>query len=203
MKKEQTFTVYALIDPRDDSIRYIGMTHNPDQRLKEHLRGGGGNPPKRIWINELRQLGLVPTIQPIEKGLSLPAALERESFLIQHYHNAGNVLVNLRVTPYLSYATRGNIPLPMSFPHANPPGGLDCCIARRKVRLKLDDLIMEAGLRKSELARETGISVSTLVRIRGGRPTTRTTMSKILRVIESRLKRSITLDIIEGINIVD
>ncbi len=117
MKKEQTFTVYALIDPRDDSIRYIGMTHNPDQRLKEHLRGGGVI-LKRIWINELRQLGLVPTIQPIEKGLSLPAALERESFLIQHYLNAGNVLVNLRVTPYLSYATRGKTP-PMSFPHAN------------------------------------------------------------------------------------
>ena len=202
MKKEQTFTVYALIDPRDDSIRYIGMTHNPDQRLKEHLRGGGGNPPKRIWINELRQLGLVPTIQPIEKGLSLPAALERESFLIQHYHNAGNVLVNLRVTPYLSYATRGKTP-PNVLPTRKSPGGLDGCIARRKVRLKLDDLIMEAGLRKSELARETGISVSTLVRIRGGKPTTRTTMSKILGVIESHLKRSITLDIIEGINTVD
>ena len=202
MKKEQTFTIYALIDPRDDSIRYIGMTHNPDQRLKEHLRGRGGNSPKRIWINELRQLGLVPTMQPIEKGLSLPAALERESFLIQHYLNAGNVLVNLRVTPYLSYATR-EPPPPNVVLTRNPPGGLGCCIARRKVRLKLDDLIMEAGLRKSELARETGISISTLVRIRGGRPTTRTTMSKILRVIESRLKRSITLDIIEGINIVD
>ncbi len=51
---------------------------------------------------------------------------------------------------------------------------------------------------KVELARETGISVSTLVRIRGGKPTTRTTRSKTLGVIESRLKRSITLDIIKA-----
>jgi predicted GIY-YIG superfamily endonuclease len=81
MAKERGYTIYALIDPRDSSIRYIGITDNPDQRLKEHLRGRGGNPPKRNWVYELRQIGLVPIMQPLETGLSLPAALERESFL--------------------------------------------------------------------------------------------------------------------------
>src|SRR5260370_18737051 len=106
MTKERGYTIYALIDPRDSSIRYIGITDNPDQRLKEHLRGRGGNPPKRNWVYELRQLGLVPIMQPLETVLSLPAALERESFLIRHYLNSGNELVNLLVTPYLSYTTR-------------------------------------------------------------------------------------------------
>jgi predicted GIY-YIG superfamily endonuclease len=77
MAKEHTYIIYALIDPRDSSIRYIGITDNPDQRLKEHLRGRGGNPPKREWVYELRQLGLVPIMQPLETGLSLPTAFRK------------------------------------------------------------------------------------------------------------------------------
>ena len=202
MAKERGYTIYALIDPRDSSIRYIGITDNPDQRLKEHLRGRGGNPPKRNWVYELHQLGLVPIMQPLETGLSLPAALERESFLIQHYLNSGNALVNLRVTPYLSYTTRKNIP-PSEAVTSKSPRRLEGRITRRKVTVKLDDLITEAGLRKSELAREAGISLSTLRNICGGQPTTRATMSRVLSVIESRLERRIALDIIEGVNIAD
>jgi predicted GIY-YIG superfamily endonuclease len=97
--KEHTYTIYALIDPRDTSIRYIGITDNPDKRLEEHLRGRGGNVPKREWIYELRQLGLIPMMQPIETGLSLAVALERETLWIQHYLNAGIQLVNLLVCP--------------------------------------------------------------------------------------------------------
>jgi len=76
-------------------------------------------------------------------------------------------------------------------------------MTKRKVTVKLDELITEAGLRKSELAREASISLSTLRNICGGQPTTRATVSRILRVIESRLERHIALDIIEGINIAD
>jgi hypothetical protein len=141
MAKERGYTIYALIDPRDSSIRYIGITDNPDQRLKEHLRGRGGNPPKRNWVYELRQIGLVPIMQPLETGLSLPAALERESFLIQHYLNSGNALVNLRVTPYLSYTTRKNIP-PSEVVTSKSPGRLESRITRRKVTVKLDELIL-------------------------------------------------------------
>ncbi|SRR6266496_5858610 len=202
MAKERGYTIYALIDPRDSSIRYIGITDNPDQRLKEHLRGRGGNPPKGNCVYELRQLGLVPIMHLLETGLSLPAALERESFLIQHYLNSGNALVNLRVTPYLCYTTRKNIP-PSKAVTSKSPRRLESRIKRRKVTVKLDDLITEAGLRKSELAREASISLSTLRSICGGQPTTRATMSRVLKVIESRLERRIALDIIEGINIAD
>lgn len=104
MAKERGYVIYALIDPRDGALRYIGITNNPDQRLEEHLSGRGNNPLKREWIYELRRIGLAPIMQPLETGLSLPAALERESFLIQHYLNSGYALVNLRVTPYLSEA---------------------------------------------------------------------------------------------------
>jgi hypothetical protein len=81
-------------------------------------------------------------MQPLETGLSLPAALERKSFLIQHYLNSGNALVNLRVTPYLSYTTRKNIP-PNEAVTRKSAGRLESRITRRKVTVKLDELILE------------------------------------------------------------
>jgi GIY-YIG catalytic domain len=200
--KERPYIIYALIDPRDGAIRYIGITNNPDQRLEEHLNGRGNNPLKREWVYGLRRLGLAPIMQPLETGLSLPAALERESFLIQHYLNSGNALVNLRVTPYLSYITRKNIP-PNEAVVNKSPGRSESRITRRKVTVKLDELIAEAGLSMSELAGETGINLSYLKKICHGKPTTRDVMLRLLRVIGSRLGRYISLDIIEGINILE
>jgi hypothetical protein len=60
MAKECTDTVYALIDPRDNGIRYIGIAEHPDIRFVQHLQSSGGNIPKREWISELHQLGLPP-----------------------------------------------------------------------------------------------------------------------------------------------
>src|SRR5438034_10386994 len=106
MAKERTYTVYALIDPRDNGIRYIGIAEYPDIRLVQHLRSGDGNIPKREWISELLQLGLTPVMEPIETGLALSRALEHEMIWIQHYLNAGIPLVNRRVTPFVSYTTQ-------------------------------------------------------------------------------------------------
>jgi hypothetical protein len=30
-------TAYALTDPRDNGVRYIGITVNPDEKLKQHV----------------------------------------------------------------------------------------------------------------------------------------------------------------------
>lgn len=177
MAKERGYTIYALIDPRDNSIRYIGITNNPDQRLDEHLSGRGNNPPKREWVYELRRLGLAPIMQPLETGLTLPVALERESFLIQHYLNAGYALLNLRITPYLSYITRKNIPPRQAFMNRSPER-LESRTPRRQVTVKLDELIAEAGLSMSELAGETGINLSYLKKICHGKPTTSTQSKK-------------------------
>jgi hypothetical protein len=184
--RKPTYAVYVLIDPRDNDVRYVGITDNPDRRLEEHLSGRGGNIPKRIWIKELCQLGLAPTMQLLETGLSLSAAMERENSLIQHYLNAGKTLVNLRQTPYVS---RKRIS--------------ETVAANKPIKVKLDDLITEAGLRKSELAKKARMNESTLIRICRGQPTTRATISKLLNIIEAHSGRKISPDIIEGINIVD
>lgn len=65
----------------------------------------------------------------------------------------------------------------------------------------LDELITEAGLRKTELAVESGINAATISRISHRDATTRVTVVKIVRVLERHLNRTIDIDSIQGLNI--
>jgi transcriptional regulator with XRE-family HTH domain len=65
----------------------------------------------------------------------------------------------------------------------------------------LDDLITKAGLRKTELATESGVNAATITRIAHGEPTSRVTVVKLVRVLERYLNQSIDIDSIEGLNI--
>lgn len=55
--------IYALVDPRDDTVRYIGATGQVlDERLKEHLSA----PTSRdtaSWFRELAGIGIKPEIR--------------------------------------------------------------------------------------------------------------------------------------------
>ena len=55
-------TIYALTDPRDDMIRYVGYTsRNISMRLKEHV--SDKSPCHRThWIQGLIRDGVRPTI---------------------------------------------------------------------------------------------------------------------------------------------
>jgi hypothetical protein len=39
--RNRTYIIYALIDPRDDSVGYVGLTEYPDNRLRQHVQGDG------------------------------------------------------------------------------------------------------------------------------------------------------------------
>ena len=64
----------------------------------------------------------------------------------------------------------------------------------------LNDLITEAGLRKKELADKSGVDVATIIRIGNGKPTTRVTIVKLIRILEEYLHRDIDIDSIEGLH---
>lgn len=51
--------IYALVDPRDDSIRYIGKTNSLKSRLSQHLKDKS-NLNKYNWVQELKSLSLIP-----------------------------------------------------------------------------------------------------------------------------------------------
>lgn len=59
--------IYALVDPRSNIARYIGQSVSPESRYLQHIRGKTeASAAKRAWIEELRSLGLVPTLRILE-----------------------------------------------------------------------------------------------------------------------------------------
>lgn len=52
--------IYALKDPRDEQIYYIGKTNNPRARYKQHLKDSDVNKYKVAWLEELRKEELKP-----------------------------------------------------------------------------------------------------------------------------------------------
>ncbi|MFL5628739.1 MAG: GIY-YIG nuclease family protein [Ktedonobacteraceae bacterium] len=94
-KNGKLFTVYALIDPRDQVIRYIGITHDVYQRMRQHSRCIGDNAAKNAWIQELQEMQLMFIMQSIEQVKTLDQALERELYWIKHYLHQGVPLLNI------------------------------------------------------------------------------------------------------------
>jgi hypothetical protein len=64
---EITF-IYALVDPRDGQIKYIGKSNNPHQRLFTHYCDKRAN-PKLNWLNKLKSLNLRPEVLVLDKVL--------------------------------------------------------------------------------------------------------------------------------------
>lgn len=55
--------IYALIDPRDDSVRYVGVTNRPlNVRLSGHIKKPT-NRGTRAWIADLSANGITPMIR--------------------------------------------------------------------------------------------------------------------------------------------
>lgn len=53
--------IYALLDPRDGAIRYIGKANDSAKRLKGHMRDARRRvTPVYNWINALAKMGLTP-----------------------------------------------------------------------------------------------------------------------------------------------
>jgi hypothetical protein len=89
------YKIYLLIDPRDESPRYVGMTQAPQRRLMGHLRGEN-NPAnaKEIWIQELRAQGLAPIMQEVDQAETEAEARERETYWMRELIERGVLLTN-------------------------------------------------------------------------------------------------------------
>jgi excisionase family DNA binding protein len=95
----KSYQIYALIDPRDNSVRYVGFSRDAQLRLREHLNGGGGNGQERRWIHRLLNSGLSPILQVLEtieaSDDALTVACERELYWIHEMSRLGHPLLNV------------------------------------------------------------------------------------------------------------
>lgn len=92
------YTIYALADPRDCVVRYIGMSTNVHQRLTHHLSCTGTNERKNTWIRELLANDKAPVLYEIEQVEGEEQGRAREQHWIRYCLKRGVDLVNVAIT---------------------------------------------------------------------------------------------------------
>lgn len=91
----RTVFIYALIDPRDNRIRYVGKADEPQQRLSSHVSGcRRENYRSSKWIRELLDLGLRPRLEILEP-VEFEKWPEREKHWIRVMRDRGIALLNV------------------------------------------------------------------------------------------------------------
>lgn len=93
--QDQEWFIYALTDPRDKAIRYIGFTIDMQTRLYGHLTyAKRERTHKANWIKQLLALNLKPEMICLETGIG-DGWQEAEKRWIAHYRNVGLRLTNM------------------------------------------------------------------------------------------------------------
>jgi hypothetical protein len=96
--------IYALLDPRDGEIRYIGRTVKAlEVRLLQHLRDKGQREKraeKRVtyrvyWVQSLKQQGVTPIIRLIQE-VPVINMDEAEDYWTEYFRSLGCRLVNAK-----------------------------------------------------------------------------------------------------------
>lgn len=100
---KQTY-IYALVDPRDNTVKYIGKADDPQKRLVAHIHEAKqidrwiitvSLPPRTVWIYRLVALNLKPILFVIDK-CGLKEWRRREDRWIQWFLIRGAGLLNQR-----------------------------------------------------------------------------------------------------------
>lgn len=63
----ETVSVYLLKDPRDGAVRYVGVSKNPEQRLRSHIKQPVSD-DMADWIGALSAIGERPSLETVESG---------------------------------------------------------------------------------------------------------------------------------------
>lgn len=97
MTTEGTGTLYALVDPRDGAVRYVGQT---TQSLGARLAGHLTRPSPRVgaWLEELQASDYEPDIIPLKSGVSAASLLAVERAEITRRLLDGAELLNESAT---------------------------------------------------------------------------------------------------------
>jgi predicted GIY-YIG superfamily endonuclease/DNA-binding transcriptional regulator YiaG len=184
------FIIYALVDPRDNLIRYVGITDNLYSRVGAHLRETGSRTAKGKWLAELNAENLLPLAKELEQvkvsRKERYLAEERERYWIEYYKKAGMPLLNVI---YVDIGKERISPVKLS---------------RQKYYKKqvstIDELRKRAGLRLEELAELSDVSYTSLRKMIRGEKVSKSLVERVLKVLSRQLGRNLFFDNIRGIN---
>lgn len=84
-------SIYALVDPRNNEVRYVGKAKNPKLRYASH-KCVTGNSYRANWIRSMQQCGHNPEMVILEEAVDW---VESELFWIDYLRSLGARLTNL------------------------------------------------------------------------------------------------------------
>ena len=89
LSQKNEWNVYYLICPYKSVIRYVGISKNPERRLKEHLSASDKikkeNPYKYNWIQKMKRKNLEPRLEIAFSNLTFEQAFILEETLIRAF----------------------------------------------------------------------------------------------------------------------
>lgn len=89
------FCIYALTDPRDDRVFYVGQTDSAERREGEHqFNHSMGNKEKYLLVLEIKNAGLKLIFTVVEDGLDFMEINKREKWWVNHFTMQGHKLLN-------------------------------------------------------------------------------------------------------------
>ena len=91
-KHGRLFYVYALRDPRNEKIFYVGQTNQPEERPR---RGSQYSPATRAYLEEMRSFGCQPVCTFFGAFANRTDAVFQENFAIESLRAKGIKLTNM------------------------------------------------------------------------------------------------------------
>ena len=92
------YTIYALVDPRNNEIKYVGITTDVYKRFVQHMGDKTSSLDKKTWLQELKDAQIIFHMETLEQATSVDQALDREEYWIQHCISEGYQLFNKVLT---------------------------------------------------------------------------------------------------------
>jgi predicted GIY-YIG superfamily endonuclease len=106
MTSEPLF-IYGLT-AEDGRVRYVGMSKQPDKRLKQHVREArarrGRNPHKESWIRGLLDNGIYPTVVILRQCCEETWVAAEKEEIIKHKASLTNIAEGGDRPPVMSSA---------------------------------------------------------------------------------------------------
>lgn len=87
---EGQVTIYALVDPTDGTVRYVGKTLDEDHRLETHMKLRQRNYALTKWLRELKAMELTPVLWVLQY-VNATAWEEVEKYWIRFFRERGEL----------------------------------------------------------------------------------------------------------------
>jgi predicted GIY-YIG superfamily endonuclease len=175
-QSDEVRQVYMLVDPRNGTPRYVGISKDPRSRLAQHMNEVEND--KRAWLAELKRMGLSPELEVLEtvverEGDVDAVAEERERYWISSLLRSGAPLANIF-----------GIPRSSSRPAQKRP--------QRDPETPFAKARIEAGLTIAQLSIEANLSAPTIKRMDRGYPVLAAYAARACIVLSRYLGRPLT-----------